>query len=65
MGCQFELAQWRVELIKINIADREAMEKLFAEHKFPRAINLAAQADVRNSLNNPHAHILKVSSVDS
>ena len=44
MGCQFELAQWRVELIKINIADLEAMEKLFAERKFPSVIHLAEQA---------------------
>ena len=57
MGYQFELAQWRVELIKINIADREAMEKLFAEHKFPSVIHLAAQAGVRCSLKNPHACI--------
>jgi UDP-glucuronate 4-epimerase len=57
MGCQFELAQWRVELLKINIADREAMEKLFAEHKFPRVIHLAAQAGVRNLLKNPDAYV--------
>ena len=41
--------------IRIDIADREAMEKLFAEHKFPRVIHLAAQAGVRYSLQNPHA----------
>ena len=57
MGYQFELAQWRVELIKINIADCEAMEKFFAEHKFPRVIHLAAPAGVRNSLKHPHAHV--------
>ena len=43
--------------IKMDIADREAMEKLFAEHKFPRVIHLAAQAGVRYSLQNPHAYI--------
>jgi UDP-glucuronate 4-epimerase len=43
--------------IKMDIADREAMEKLFAEHKFPRVIHLAAQAGVRYSLKNPHAYI--------
>ena len=57
MGCQFELAQWRVELIKINIADREAMELLFAEHQFPRVVQLSAPAGVRNSLKNPDAYI--------
>ena len=43
--------------IKMDIADRDAMEKLFAEHKFPRVIHLAAQAGVRYSLQNPHAYI--------
>jgi UDP-glucuronate 4-epimerase len=43
--------------IKMDIADREVMEKLFAEHKFPRVIHLAAQAGVRYSLQNPHAYI--------
>ncbi len=43
--------------IKMDIADREAMEKLFAEQKFPRVIHLAAQAGVRYSLKNPHAYI--------
>ena len=43
--------------IKMDIADRDAMENLFAEHKFPRVIHLAAQAGVRYSLKNPHAYI--------
>ncbi|MDQ3261958.1 MAG: NAD-dependent epimerase [Pseudomonadota bacterium] len=43
--------------IKMDIADRQAMEKLFAEHIFPRVIHLAAQAGVRYSLKNPHAYI--------
>ena len=33
------------------------MEKLFAEHRFPSVIHLAAQARVRYSLNNSHACI--------
>jgi UDP-glucuronate 4-epimerase len=45
------------KFIKIDIADREAMEKLFAEHQFPRVIHLAAQAGVRYSLKNPHAYV--------
>jgi UDP-glucuronate 4-epimerase len=43
--------------IKIDIVDRDAMEKLLAEHKFPRVIHLAAQAGVCHSLKNPHAYI--------
>lgn len=43
--------------IKMNIADRSAMEALFAEHKFNRVIHLAAQAGVRFSITNPHEYI--------
>ena len=43
--------------IKMDIADRAAMEALFAEHKFDRVIHLAAQAGVRYSIENPHAYI--------
>lgn len=43
--------------IKQDMADRPAMEKLFATEKFNRVINLAAQAGVRYSLKNPHAYV--------
>jgi UDP-glucuronate 4-epimerase len=43
--------------IKMDIADRDAIEKLFVQHKFPRVIHLAAQVGVRYSLTNPHAYI--------
>ncbi|MEI7787452.1 MAG: NAD-dependent epimerase [Chlorobiaceae bacterium] len=43
--------------IKADIADRDAMEKLFSTGGFERVINLAAQAGVRYSLINPHAYI--------
>ena len=42
---------------KLDIADRAAMESLFARHKFDAVVNLAAQAGVRYSLENPHAYI--------
>lgn len=42
--------------ILIDIANRESMEKLFAEEKFERVIHLAAQAGVRYSIENPHAY---------
>ena len=42
---------------KLDLADREAMEKLFAEQKFERVIHLAAQAGVRYSIENPYAYI--------
>jgi len=43
--------------VKMDVADRPGMEKLFAEEKFDKVIHLAAQAGVRYSLQNPHAYI--------
>ncbi len=40
-----------------DIADRAAMERLFAAEKFDCVVNLAAQAGVRYSLVNPYAYI--------
>ena len=41
---------------RVDIADRAAMEQLFASHRPQRVVNLAAQAGVRYSLTNPHAY---------
>ena len=43
--------------VKMDVADREGMAKLFADEKFDRVVHLAAQAGVRYSLVNPHAYI--------
>jgi len=43
--------------LQIDIADRGAMEETFATHKPDRVVNLAAQAGVRYSIENPHAYI--------
>ncbi len=43
--------------VNIDIADRQAMEKLFQQHKFDVVANLAAQAGVRYSLINPHSYV--------
>ncbi len=40
-----------------DIADRELIQNTFAKFKPNRVINLAAQAGVRYSLENPHAYI--------
>jgi len=42
---------------KIDLADREKMARLFDEYPFDYVINLAAQAGVRYSLQNPHAYV--------
>ncbi len=42
---------------KLDVADRQAMPRLFATERFDRVVHLAAQAGVRYSLVNPHAYI--------
>jgi UDP-glucuronate 4-epimerase len=42
---------------KLDLADREGMERLFAEVRPQRVIHLAAQAGVRYGMENPHAYI--------
>lgn len=44
------------EFIKADIADRELMATLFSQHSFDAVVNLAAQAGVRYSIENPHAY---------
>jgi UDP-glucuronate 4-epimerase len=43
--------------IKADIADKNAMEQVFQKYQPNRVVNLAAQAGVRYSLENPHAYI--------
>lgn len=43
--------------LKKDIADRDAMAALFADYSFDVVVNLAAQAGVRYSLENPSAYV--------
>jgi UDP-glucuronate 4-epimerase len=43
--------------VKLDLADRATTKSLFAQHRFPVVVHLAAQAGVRYSLENPHAYI--------
>ncbi|NOZ52971.1 MAG: NAD-dependent epimerase [Gammaproteobacteria bacterium] len=43
--------------VRANIEDRPVIEKIFKRYKPDRVVNLAAQAGVRYSLENPHAYI--------
>ena len=43
--------------LKLNLADRDAIAKLFENEQFDHVVNLAAQAGVRYSLTNPHAYV--------
>lgn len=42
---------------QLDLADRQGIEELFKKHDFTHVINLAAQAGVRYSLENPHAYV--------
>jgi UDP-glucuronate 4-epimerase len=42
---------------KVDLADGVAIKDLFARHRFPIVIHLAAQAGVRYSLENPQAYV--------
>ena len=54
-----ELATYgdRFVFIKDNIANKQAIDNLFAEYKPQVVVNLAAQAGVRYSITNPDAYI--------
>ena len=45
------------KFIKANLEDAETLNKLFETEKFDAVCNLAAQAGVRYSIENPHAYI--------
>ncbi|WP_072826413.1 NAD-dependent epimerase [Bradyrhizobium erythrophlei] len=48
--------QPKFSFVKADLANRETTKSLFAKHRFPAVIHLAAQAGVRYSLENPHAY---------
>ncbi|MFP4495907.1 MAG: NAD-dependent epimerase [Halochromatium sp.] len=43
--------------LRLDLADRDGIARAFAEHKPERVVNLAAQAGVRYSIENPLAYI--------
>jgi UDP-glucuronate 4-epimerase len=45
------------KFIKLNLEDKGKIDKLFKEEKFDKVCNLAAQAGVRYSLENPYSYI--------
>jgi UDP-glucuronate 4-epimerase len=46
----------RFSFEQIDLADRASMAFLFAKHRFPVVVHLAAQAGVRHSIDHPHAY---------
>jgi len=47
----------RFTFVKADISDRSAMEELFSKGAFDGVVNLAAQAGVRYSIENPHSYV--------
>jgi len=47
----------RFAFVKADLADKAAIDKLFAEHRPERVIHLAAQAGVRHSLTHPEDYM--------
>jgi UDP-glucuronate 4-epimerase len=47
----------RFSFVQNDVADRPTMERLFAQHRFPVVVHLAAQAGVRHSIDHPHAYV--------
>ena len=52
-----QLSTVNYQFVKGDLADKNLIDKLFAEHKFDVVVNLAAQAGVRYSITNPDAYI--------
>jgi UDP-glucuronate 4-epimerase len=53
-----ELAKFdNFRFARLDLADRAEMAALFAEHRFPYVVHLAAQAGVRYSLVDPFAYV--------
>jgi UDP-glucuronate 4-epimerase len=66
-GISREAEQWNTPVqssryphytfVRMNLEDREQLDKLFETEKPDKVCNLAAQAGVRYSIENPHAYI--------
>jgi len=49
--------QTNFKFVKLDLENREDIAELFAQEKFNKVMNLAAQAGVRYSIENPHAYV--------
>jgi UDP-glucuronate 4-epimerase len=47
----------KIRFRKLDLADREGVARIFADERPDVVVNLAAQAGVRYSLENPHAYV--------
>ena len=56
-SCPASTGHLQYEFVKGDIADRELINRLFADNQFDIVVNLAAQAGVRYSIENPDVYI--------
>ena len=49
--------EFGLDVRRMDIADKEAVDSLFAAERFDKVMNLAAQAGVRYSITNPYAYM--------
>ena len=56
-GAEGRVEKSQYAFVKGDIADKALVDKLFEENKFDIVVNLAAQAGVRYSIENPDAYI--------
>ena len=56
-GCELLQRQENFRFVKLDLVNRAGIEELFSAEKFSRVIHLAAQAGVRNSIENPHIYV--------
>ncbi len=50
-------SQSRFSFVQADLADRETMAALFAQHRFAEVVHLAAQAGVRYSIEQPQSYV--------
>jgi UDP-glucuronate 4-epimerase len=55
--CKSDVHGAQMEFVRMRLEDREALPELFKTSKIDRVCNLAAQAGVRYSLENPESYI--------
>ena len=57
ISSEAEKSPCEYHFVKGDLADKALIDKLFADYKFDIVVNLAAQAGVRYSIENPDAYI--------
>ncbi|MBE0494711.1 MAG: NAD-dependent epimerase/dehydratase family protein, partial [Thiomicrospira sp.] len=56
-GQHSKLTIQNLQFQRLDLANRQGIEQLFAENQFDIVVNLGAQAGVRYSIENPHAYV--------